>query len=334
MPPPARASSAPGFQQQQNTFGPPPLQPQLTGYNQPQQTGYGQQYPQQTGFQQGGFQQQGFQQPNGFAQQPQQTGIQAMQQNYPALQPQPTGMAFQPQSQFGQAAQQHHYGPQPGQPQQQYQQQLINGAQTGSPFADPTPRGFAPQPTGFGPPPQQQQTGFGGQPQQPQFNISQPTGAGMNGSFGQPAPQLPPQQTGGVLSAAAPLVPQKTGPAPPVRFGVQGGQKGLVPQPTGRADLSRASKYTAAPVRGGFGRRYADVFNSAAESVWVLKQTPTGIQVIRIKHVMAATKEHTCSLPACQVISWRSNIMLGAEAFICNLPTANWTVAGEGLPLD
>ena len=244
MPPPARASSAPGFQPQQSGFGPPPLQPQLTGYNQPQQTGFGgqQQYPQQTGFQQQGGFQGGFQQPNGFPQQPQQTGIQAMQQNYPALQPQPTGMAFQPQSQFGQAAQQHHYGPQPGQAPQQYQQQLINGAQAAnSPFADPTAMGFnpqqAPQPTGFGGP-QPQQTGFG--QQQPQFNISQPTG--MNGTFGQPAPQLPPQQTGGVLSAAAPLQPQKTGPAPNVRFGV-GGQKGLVPQPTGRADLSRASKF-------------------------------------------------------------------------------------------
>lgn len=246
MPPPARASSAPGFQPQQSGFGPPPLQPQLTGYNQPQQTGFGgQQFPQQTGFQ---GQQQGFQQSNGFPQQPQQTGVQAMQQNYPALQPQPTGMAFQPQSQFGQAAQQHHYGPQQQQqqpPMPQYQQQLINGAQSGSPFADPTPRGFAPQPTGFNP--QQQQTGFMGQQQQqqqqqPQFNIAQPTG-GMNGAFGQPAPQLPPQQTGGVLSAAAPLVPQKTGPPPPVRFGVTGGQKGLVPQSTGRADLSRASKF-------------------------------------------------------------------------------------------
>ena len=244
MAPPPRASSAPGFPPQQSGFGPPPLQPQLTGYNQPQQTGYGQQqqFPQQTGFQQQGFPQQGFQ-PNGFGQQqqqPQQTGLQAMQQNYPSLQPQPTGMAFQPQSQFGQAAQQHHYGAPPMPQQQQgglgFQQQLMNGAAANSPFADPSQQQqqqqFQPQPTGFGAP---QQTSFG---QQPQFNISQPTG--MNGTFGQPAPQLPPQQTGGVLGAAAPLVPQQTGPAPPVRFGTTG--KGIVPQPTGRANLRNASK--------------------------------------------------------------------------------------------
>jgi hypothetical protein len=40
-----------------------------------------------------------------------------------------------------------------------------------------------------------------------------------------------------------PLVPQKTGPPPPVRFGVTGDTKKLMPQATGRrANLAQASK--------------------------------------------------------------------------------------------
>ena len=264
QPPPPRASSAPGFNpNQQNSFGPPPLQPQLTGYNQ-QQSNYG---PGQQSYQQGlepqqtqgyplgysqGFQgqqnSQGYQgQQNGFP--PQQTGLQSMQQNFPALQPQPTGLNFQPQSQFGQHQQTQHYGG----PQQQasYQQQLVNGAQTGSPFADPPRQPYQPnqpyQPTPSGLQNSftaAQPTGFQSQPQ-PNFNIAQPTG--ING-FQQP--QFPPQQTGGVLGppqsaggGLQPLVAQKTGPAPPVRFGVQPGANKLAPQPTGRANLAKASKY-------------------------------------------------------------------------------------------
>ncbi|KAK4545701.1 hypothetical protein LTR36_002655 [Oleoguttula mirabilis] len=288
--PPPRAASAPGFQpmQQGGGFGPPPLQPQLTGYQQPMQTGY--QQPMQTGYQQqpqqpqvNGFQQGygGFQQQQ---QQPQQTGMQAMQQNFPALQPQPTGMAFQPQSSFGQVAQGQLYGgppqmaPQPtgfGQPQQtgfqqpqptgygqpNYQQQIVNGTHSGSPFADP-PRqpfqpmggpssGFQPTPSGLSNSFAPQQTGF---QQQPSFNISQATG--LNNGYGLPqqqqqaVPQLPPQQTGGVFGPsqpaglgvpAAPLVAQRTGPAPPIRFGVQPAATPLMAQPTGRANLAKAT---------------------------------------------------------------------------------------------
>ncbi|KAK6438449.1 cytoskeletal protein binding protein [Oleoguttula sp. CCFEE 5521] len=273
VPPPPRAASAPGFPPQQSQFGPPPLQPQLTGYQQPMQTGYQQQLPPGYGQQQG--MQQGFQPMQGFA--PQQTGFQYPQQtNGMPMMSQPTGMNFQ-------------------------QQGLMNGAATGSPFADPprqpyqsaTPSGLAqsfgppqqgnlqqmqqnypalaPQPTGFQPqsqfgqsqmlPPQQtgfpqqqqqqqqqmsfpqqqqpQQQSFQPMQQQPSFNISQPTGLSANTGFGQAPPQLPPQQTGGVLGPMQPLVPQKTGPAPPVRFGV--GAAPMVPQRTGRADLGRAT---------------------------------------------------------------------------------------------
>jgi len=242
MPPPPRAASAPGFNPQQSAFPPPPLHPQYTGVQQPMQTGFQQaqvappgQSLQELQMQQQ-YQQQ-YQQPTGYGGYPQQQQNGAMPpmppmpQQYTSMQPQPTG--FQPQSQFGQS--------QFGQPQMQgYQMQ-----QAGSPFADPprqsfqpTPSGlvnsFAPQPTGF-----QQQPAF--QQQQPTFQQTQPTGV-MNGAFGQAPPQLPPQQTGGVLGPMAPLIPQKTGPPPPVRFGVQPPVPKLVPQKTGRAELSRASK--------------------------------------------------------------------------------------------
>ncbi|KAJ9623671.1 cytoskeletal protein binding protein [Taxawa tesnikishii (nom. ined.)] len=261
-PPPARAASAPGFNPQQpGGFGLPPLQPQLTGYralqgqslqdlNQQrlQQQQFSQMQPQMTGFPQ--QQQPGFQpmmpQPTGFTQfqqqQPQQTG-------FPQFQQQPTG--FQPS----------------------VQQQFINGQATGSPFADPprapfqpTPSrlqsslspqstlypqqtGFMqPQPTGFMQQPQQQQfpqqlqpqqTGFGGLPPALQPQLTGVNGFGQQNGFGQPAPTLPPMPpmpTG----FAQPLVPQKTGPAPPVRFGTQPANK-LTPQPTGRANLRNAT---------------------------------------------------------------------------------------------
>ncbi|KAK5117707.1 hypothetical protein LTR62_005131 [Meristemomyces frigidus] len=265
--PPPRAASAPGFPPQNSAggqFGPPPLQAQLTGYaQQPQQQQ--QMYPQQTGFpgQQPQFPQQtGFQQ--SFQPQPQLNGVQAMQQNFPALQPQPTGIAFQPQSQFGQQQAMQQYPQATGfqQPQQTgfggYQQ--VNSVQIGSsPFADP-PRGayqpsplsqgnftappLPPMPTGYQQQIQQQQQ------QQPAFNISQPTGLNRGYNPQQPQqfqaqqqPQLPPQQTGGVFGPSQPLVPllpQKTGPTPPVRFGTLGARP-LVAQPTGRANLAKAT---------------------------------------------------------------------------------------------
>ena len=72
----------------------------------------------------------------------------------------------------------------------------------------------------------------------------QPQPTGLNGSgptLGQSIPRPPPiPQT----NTIAPLVPQRTGPAPPVRFGVTPeAAKKLIPQPTGRrANLSQASK--------------------------------------------------------------------------------------------
>lgn len=240
MPPPPRASSAPGFPQQ-STFAPSPLQPQLTGYPpqmQPPQQQFQPMQPQQTSYQSPTGYGMGFQQSNGMP--PQQNGIQSMQQNFPALQPQPTG--FQPQSQFGQQQAQ-----QLGMGQPNYQQQIMNGQQSGSPFADPPRQQFQPMPSGLSNSFTAQQTGF-----QPSFSMSQPTGInGFGAQPTQPPPQLPPQQTGGVFGPSqpvapqqppAPLMPQKTGPPPPVRFGVQPGAKPLVPQPTGRANLSKASK--------------------------------------------------------------------------------------------
>jgi len=79
----------------------------------------------------------------------------------------------------------------------------------------------------------------------PQRTGAIPQFGGPQGGFGQagfgqavpPVPPIPQQQ-----QTMAPLVPQKTGPPPPVRFGV-GGAARLVPQATGRrANLSQASK--------------------------------------------------------------------------------------------
>ncbi|KAF1959325.1 hypothetical protein CC80DRAFT_490284 [Byssothecium circinans] len=220
-PPPQRAASAPQ-NQQQSAFGPPPpLQPQMTGFNPNMQTqvappgqslqDLNMQRMQQNinGFpgQQPQFQ---FQQQNGMIPQP--TGFNGM-----PMQSQPTG--FQPMMQPQQT------GFQPGF-QQGYQQQgfpqnqmPLQSQPTG--FQNFSPSPLNPQATGinrFLPPAiQPQPTGFGQQAQSPP-----------------PMPPMPP------MPSAQPLVPQKTGPAPPIRFGVQPAKK-LVPQPTGRANLAKAT---------------------------------------------------------------------------------------------
>ncbi|KAJ9669377.1 hypothetical protein H2201_000729 [Coniosporium apollinis] len=259
-PPPQRAASAPqNFPQSQ--FAPPPLQPQLTGYQSPGQL---QARPAPVG--------QSMQEQLNQQRMPQQFAAEQMPpqgagfpQQFPGqfangIMPQPTG--FQ---QFGQPPQQFQQLQSTGFPNPAFQQQLLAGQQSGSPFADPPARPFQPQATGFQPQPTgfQQQT-FTPQPMQPQqtgINAflppplqpqrtgfpPQPTGfQPQQTGFGQPpstfnAPPMPPmppmpQQT------LAPLVPQKTGPPPPVRFGVAGEANKLVPQPTGRrANLSQAT---------------------------------------------------------------------------------------------
>lgn len=215
-PPPSRPLSAPQSAQP-SAFGPPPLQPQMTGMvtgvvappgqslNDIAQVRMQQQYAQQ-------MQQMMAQQPAGMM--PMMTGM-------PMMPPQPTGFGM------------------PGQfvPPQQNQ------------FGQPVQI----QPTGF-------MGGFNpGQPQQ--FGMAPPPGTSLNSMLppalepqrtAMPAPSMQPMQpqpTGNFTQgfgnhgmAPAPLLPQKTGPPPPVRFGVTEETKKLMPQPTGRrANLSAAS---------------------------------------------------------------------------------------------
>jgi hypothetical protein len=229
-PPPQRAASAPGMPQQ--GFAPPALQSQMTGYQAPPGQSL-QSMQQQQQFQQ--------QQMTGFPQQP----------GYQGLMPQATGF-MQPPQQGGFPAQ------------YQMPQATGYGQATGSPFADPTPRpifqsqptGMAqsymqPQQTGFGMPPpmQPQQTGLPPalQPQRtgftPQSQFGQSYAQQQNGfgGYGQQAPPMPPMPPMPVQATGLqPLVPQQTGPPPPVRFGVQPAAR-LTPQPTGRANLSKAT---------------------------------------------------------------------------------------------
>lgn len=257
--PPPRPASAPQNVNPQSQFGPPPLQPQVTGIPHAP-PGQSLNELNQQRFQQPFTQQQPLQtQPTGFPQQAAGLGPSYPQQ----IMPQQTG--------FGQPMPQQQFSNYP-----QQQQPYINGNQAGSPFADPRPP-FQPQPTGFGsfnqsPAPQQpmqtgginsvlppalqpQPTGFQpqsqfGQQQQAQQLQAQHTG--VNGYGGQqpfnqappPVPPLPPMPT---QQTPPPLIPQKTGPAPPVRFGVAEPKK-LTPQLTGRrANLSQASKFFPFP---------------------------------------------------------------------------------------
>ncbi|KAI0404964.1 hypothetical protein F4802DRAFT_207398 [Xylaria palmicola] len=218
-PPPTRPLSAPQTAQPSG-FAPPPiqaLQPQVTGLAPP-----GQSLNDLS---------QRFQQPYmGNFQQP--TGQNFMQLNPAPNMPQPTG--------FGS---------------QQFMPPQMTGApQMQSPFSDPRAQQFSsipPQPTGYPnsfQPPQQfpQQTGVN--------TYLPPAMEPQRTGFPTPQPQIQPQQTGfggygagfnpamngpAQTPTVAPLQPQKTGPAPPVRFGVA---NKIAPQPTGRrANLAHAT---------------------------------------------------------------------------------------------
>lgn len=240
--PPARPTSAPQVNQQ-SVFSLPPLQPQNTGM----QTSAGFQTIAPPG-----------QSLNELRMQQQYTGYPGQQQNV-SMMNQPTGFnQFSPgmqQQQQQQPQNGYQYPMQTGMPQQNF---MNNGMNTGmnnggGPFSDPRTNQFSPlqpQPTGFQSsfpqqqypqatginsflPPALQPTPTGAQ-QDNRFNTSY-----NNNSFNPPpVPPIPRQQT------TMPLVPQKTGPPPPVRFGVTGDTKKLMPQATGRrANLSQASEY-------------------------------------------------------------------------------------------
>ena len=248
FPPPPRPLSAPQNASQSSGFGPPPLQPQLTGapvqfqnhivppgqsLNDLERARLQQQYSQQhmnplpnaIGLQNPGFSQGTIApQQTGFVPQfpsLQQSGFQSSQ---PLVSNQPVNTSFA--------------GPR--------QQQVLGGFQA-----------LSPQVSGYHlhspipPPIQPSRTGSINsvlQPAlQPQNSIVNGSGSGINGYHGSsglnqgppPLPSIPSSSA----SPLAPLQPQKTGPAPSVRFGVAPEAKKLVPQLTGRrANLSQASK--------------------------------------------------------------------------------------------
>ncbi|KAI9694644.1 MAG: cytoskeletal protein binding protein [Bathelium mastoideum] len=250
-PPPPRASSAPQNFQQQSAFGPPPLQPQLTGY-----------LPQSNSFQSHAPPGQSLQEQRLQGQQQQQFPFQQQ------LQPQATGfnpILAQPTgfNQFSSPSPQQQLQPEPtGFPQppfsqQQQQPSFLNGTTNGNPPLQPQVTGFQPSPQGpvnnFLPPALQPQrtgapptNGFQAQSLAGQQLQAQHTGFGgaPNGFTGsQPPPPVPPMPPmPNQQQDLQPLQPQKTGPAPPVRFGMAAAPK-LTPQATGRrANLSQASK--------------------------------------------------------------------------------------------
>ncbi|QSS55409.1 cytoskeleton assembly control protein SLA1p [Histoplasma capsulatum var. duboisii H88] len=218
-PPPDRPLSAPQHLHQ-NSFGPPPLQPQLTGIpaSTPNIAPPGRSLAE--------LNQQRFQTQFNQQSQPQQIGMGSFgSQISPQQQPQ---YAFQSPQPFLN-------GPQQNIGQQGFQQPLMP-QQTGFP-SFPTQQQHSIQPvqpmepmqTGINsvlsPPMQPQRTGMNGFGGNASFNPSPP-----------PIPPIPHQPT------VAPLQPQKTGPAPPVRFGVHKDAKKLTPQQTGlKANLSQAT---------------------------------------------------------------------------------------------
>ncbi len=275
LPPPPRPLSAPQNNPPTSGFTPPPIQPQLTGVQnvhtlplRPGPTGPAFNNQALTG-------QQSFMPPSLSSQPPssnlhistlapQMTGMPGMTiMGTPvgAIVPQPTGFipsqqpgpGFPPSQPFSNGPSMN-YGPFTQNP--TGQMMPLSMQATGAPANFSTAPVQQPQPTGninnFLPPAlplQPQRTGFGAPP------------TTLPQSF--PAPPPIPQQP-----TIAPLIPQKTGPAPPVRFGIQPEARKLTPQPTGRrANLSQASTF----VLPYFGWRLsANLVYSSAESFWIL----------------------------------------------------------------
>ncbi|KAH8199049.1 hypothetical protein TruAng_006787 [Truncatella angustata] len=231
-PPPSRPLSAPQSAQPSG-FAPPPLQPQMTGIaplgqslndlgqqrlqqqqQQPFMTGF---QPQPTGQSMVGFTAgSGIQQPM----QMQPTGFMPGQ----FMQPNMTGATPMQQSPFADQRSQQ-FSPMQNQPtgfptafsagQQQFPQPTGTVNQYLPPALEPQRTGLPQMQTGLQP----QQTGFGG-------SFGQGFNSGLNNQTTQAAP-------------IAPLQPQQTGPAPPVRFGVP---DKIQPQATGRrANLAQAT---------------------------------------------------------------------------------------------
>ncbi|KAH8676370.1 hypothetical protein BX600DRAFT_454899 [Xylariales sp. PMI_506] len=205
-PPPARPLSAPQSVQP-SSFAPPPLQPQMTGIAPP-----GQSLHDLT--QQRMMQPQQQQYLTGF--QPQATGQGMMGYNPGVgIQAQPTGFV-----------------------QNQFMQPNMTGIQPQFSPIQSQPTGF----NNFNPGPQfQQPSGINNYitpALEPQRTAMQPQQTGFGGNFSQGYnPALSPQST--QAPPMAPLIPQQTGPPPPVRFGVP---DKIVPQPTGRrANLAHAT---------------------------------------------------------------------------------------------
>jgi actin cytoskeleton-regulatory complex protein SLA1 len=210
-PPPSRPLSAPQSAQP-SAFSPPPLGPQMTGSVHPVLQGQVAPPGQSLGeIRVAEHYTRQLQQQQQQMQQMQQQ-MQQMQQ----MQPQPTGA-------FGMQ-----------QPSMGYMQPLPTGVSVMAPTAGP----MQPQVTGF-----------------PSAFPQQIMGGGVNQFL--PAPLEPlrtgvpvssfasaqPMATAPAAAPIAPLVPQQTGPPPPVRFGLQPEAAKLMPQATGRrANLSQASK--------------------------------------------------------------------------------------------
>ncbi|KAI9825958.1 MAG: cytoskeletal protein binding protein [Phylliscum demangeonii] len=279
--PPPRPLSAPQGMVQPAGFAAAPLQPQLTGIPNPSMmpTGPVPPLPSFNNFQQPAFlhyQPSPFpSQPGGFA--PQATGLLPQMTGGPGLGPSLNsgyGPFARPPQLFmngqPQQAQQQQQPPPHQPPHQQHQQQLQQHQQAppplpsigiGAPLNHAPPSGIfqqqhllgphltgAPNPTMGIMPAQALRTGSINSYLQPAL---QPQLAGANSApFSPPAfhsfppPPIPPQPLPQPPTMnMAPLQPQRTGPAPPVRFGVVAAAPKLVPQPTGlRANLSQASK--------------------------------------------------------------------------------------------
>ncbi|KAH7326772.1 hypothetical protein B0I35DRAFT_423577 [Stachybotrys elegans] len=223
-PPPQRPLSAPQSAQP-SAFAPPMLTPQMTGALQGQVAPPGQSLHEIT---QARLQQQYAAQMQ--QQQPAMTGYGGMQPG--GLMPYATG------------------------PQGQFMQPMMTGMPNQSPFGDqnrssqfspmqPMHTGMQPQMTGFQQGFPNTQGPFGQAPPPGTINSHlppalEPQRTGM--------PQMQPQMTGAgafgqgmQTQTMQPLMPQQTGPPPPVRFGVSN-EKKLVPQATGRrANLAQAT---------------------------------------------------------------------------------------------
>ena len=130
----------------------------------------------------------------------------------------------------------------------------------------------------------------------------QPQPTGLVSTQGHPSvPPMPPMPN---MPQMQPLVPQKTGPPPSIKFGVQPAKK-LTPQPTGRANLANASKCYLATISSMLRVLQLPKTLLASNCIGIFATCYGGMETRFIFALLYMHVHKTCH---CQLVAWKGGL--------------------------